>query len=105
MPRASSGPTRSRTWPSSPRRAPRFTRSSHGRGPDVGLRTALTAAATFGAYLLVLAALELAPAAPVSAVRESSVVIAAILAAVFLRERVGGRKIAGAIAVAAGVGR
>lgn len=72
--------------------------------PDVGLRSAATAAATFGAYLLVLAALERAPAAPVSAVRESSVVIAAILAAVFLNEKVGGRRIAGAIAVAVGVG-
>ena len=72
--------------------------------PDVGWRTGATAAATFGAYLLVLAALERAPAAPVSAVRESSVVIAAILAAVFLHERVGGRRIAGAIAVAVGVG-
>jgi drug/metabolite transporter (DMT)-like permease len=72
--------------------------------PDVGLRTAATAAATFGAYLLVLAALERAPAAPVSAVRESSVVIAAILAAVVLHESVGKRRIAGAIAVAAGVG-
>lgn len=71
--------------------------------PDVGVRTGLTAAATFGAYLLVLAALERAPAAPVSAVRESSVVIAAILAAVVLHERVDGRRIAGAIAVAAGV--
>lgn len=72
--------------------------------PDVGLRTAATAAATFGAYLLVLAALARAPAAPVSAVRESSVVIAAILAAVVLHEGVGGRRIAGAIAVAVGVG-
>ena len=48
--------------------------------PDVGARTALTAAATFGAFLMVLAAFRLAPAAPVAAVRESSVVIAAILA-------------------------
>ena len=72
--------------------------------PDVGWRTGATAAATFGAYLLVLAALERAPAAPVSAVRESSVVIAAVLAAVFLHEKVGGRRIAGAIAVAVGVG-
>jgi drug/metabolite transporter (DMT)-like permease len=71
--------------------------------PDVGLQTAATAAATFGAYLLVLAALERAAAAPVSAVRESSVVIAAILAAVVLNEPVGPRKIAGAIAVAGGV--
>ena len=71
--------------------------------PDVSLRTAATAIATFGAYLLVLAALERAAAAPVSAVRESSVVIAAILAAVVLHEKVGARRLAGAAAVAAGV--
>jgi drug/metabolite transporter (DMT)-like permease len=71
--------------------------------PDVGPRTALTAAATFGAFLMVLAAFRLAPAAPVAAVRESSVVIAAILAAVVLHEPVDSRRIGGAIAVAAGV--
>jgi drug/metabolite transporter (DMT)-like permease len=71
--------------------------------PDVGPRSALTAAATFGAYLLVLAALRLAPAAPVAAVRESSVVIAALLAAVVLHEQVGAARLAGAVAVAAGV--
>jgi drug/metabolite transporter (DMT)-like permease len=71
--------------------------------PDVGIRTALTAAATFGAYLLVLAALELAPAAPVAAVRESSIVIAAILSAVVLHEHLSGRRIVGAVAVTAGV--
>jgi len=71
--------------------------------PDVGLRTALTAAATFGAFLMVLAAFRLAPAAPVAAVRESSVVIAAILAAVVLHERVDARRLAGAVAVAGGV--
>ena len=71
--------------------------------PDVGVRTAATAAATFGAFLLVLAAFRLAPAAPVAAVRESSVVIAALLAAVFLNEKVDRWRLAGAIAVAAGV--
>ena len=71
--------------------------------PDVGVRSALTAAATFGAYLLVLAALRLAPAAPVSAVRESSVVIAALLSAVVLHERVDAKRVAGAFAVTAGV--
>jgi drug/metabolite transporter (DMT)-like permease len=71
--------------------------------PDVGVRTAATAAATFGAFLMVLAAFRLAPAAPVAAVRESSVVIAALLAAVFLHERVDRWRLAGAIAVAAGV--
>jgi uncharacterized membrane protein len=63
-------------------------------------RSALTAAATFGAYALVLAALELAPAAPVAAVRESSIVIAALLAWLFLDEE---RRLGGAVLVAAGV--
>jgi drug/metabolite transporter (DMT)-like permease len=71
--------------------------------PDLSPRTALTAAATFGAFLMVLAAFRLAPAAPVAAVRETSVVIAAILAAVVLHEHVGPRRIGGAILVAAGV--
>jgi drug/metabolite transporter (DMT)-like permease len=71
--------------------------------PDLSLRTALTAAATFGAFLMVLAAFRLAPAAPVAAVRESSVVIAALLAAVLLHEPVDARRLAGAVAVAAGV--
>jgi drug/metabolite transporter (DMT)-like permease len=71
--------------------------------PDVGARAALTAAATFGAFLMVLAAFRLAPVAPVAAVRESSVVIAALLAAVVLHERVTAPRLAGAVAVAAGV--
>jgi drug/metabolite transporter (DMT)-like permease len=71
--------------------------------PELSARTALTAAATFGAFLMVLAAFRLAPAAPVAAVRETSVVIAALLAAVLLHEAVGVRRIAGALCVAAGV--
>jgi uncharacterized membrane protein len=71
--------------------------------PDLSARTALTAAATFGAFLMVLAAFRLAPAAPVAAVRETSVVIAALLAAVFLHEQVGPRRLGGALLVAAGV--
>jgi drug/metabolite transporter (DMT)-like permease len=58
------------------------------------------AAATFGAYAMVLAALELAPAAPVAAVRESSIVIAALMAWLFLGEE---RRLGGAALVAAGV--
>jgi drug/metabolite transporter (DMT)-like permease len=69
----------------------------------VGARTALTAAATFGAFLMVLAAFRLAPAAPVAAVRESSVVIAAVLSAVVLKEPVTRGRLAGAVAVATGV--
>ncbi len=71
--------------------------------PDLSPRTALTAAATFGAFLMVLAAFRLAPAAPVAAVRESSVVIATLFAAVFLHEAVSPRRIAGAVCVVAGV--
>lgn len=59
--------------------------------------------AAFGAYVLVLAALARAPAAPVAAVRESSVVIATALAAPLLGERVGSARLAGAVLVVAGV--
>jgi drug/metabolite transporter (DMT)-like permease len=54
-------------------------------------------------YLLVLLALRLASAPSVSAVRESSVVIAVVLARTFLGEAVGGRRFAGAALVAAGI--
>jgi drug/metabolite transporter (DMT)-like permease len=74
-----------------------------GQRPELSARSALTAAATLGAYLLVLAALQLAPPAPVAATRESSIVIATVLAAVFLHERLTPTKLAGAVTVAAGV--
>jgi uncharacterized membrane protein len=66
-------------------------------------RAFLTGAFIVGAYGSVLAALRLADAAPVAAVRESSVVIAALLAAVFLHEGVDARRLSGALVVAAGV--
>jgi drug/metabolite transporter (DMT)-like permease len=59
-----------------------------------------TAAATVASYAMVLAALQLAPAAPVAAVRESSIVIAALMAWLFLGEE---RRLGGAAVVAAGV--
>jgi uncharacterized membrane protein len=59
--------------------------------------------ATFGAYALVLAALQRASAASVAAVRETSVVIATALAAFVLKERVGPARLAGAVLVAGGV--
>jgi uncharacterized membrane protein len=74
-----------------------------GTRPALGARSALTAAATLGAYLMVLAALKLAPPAPVAATRESSIVIATLLATVFLHERLTATKLAGAVTVAAGV--
>jgi drug/metabolite transporter (DMT)-like permease len=60
-------------------------------------------ASMLGAYGLTLAALRLASAASVAAVRESSVVIAVALAAPVLREPVGPRRVAGAALVVAGV--
>jgi len=59
--------------------------------------------ASAATYLLVLLALRLASAPSVSAVRETSVVIAVVLARVFLREPVGVRRLAGAAIVVAGV--
>jgi drug/metabolite transporter (DMT)-like permease len=70
---------------------------------EVTATTAVAGVATFGAYALVLAALERGPAAGVAAVRETSIVIAAGLAALFLRERVGPLRLFGAVVVAGGV--
>ena len=58
---------------------------------------------SFGAYALVLAALLLASAASVAAVRETSVLIAAFLAAPILGERVGAGRLVGAAIVVCGV--
>jgi drug/metabolite transporter (DMT)-like permease len=69
----------------------------------VGPATVVAGLATFTAYALVLAALERASAASVAAVRETSVVVAAALASVVLKERVGPTRIAGAVLVVAGV--
>jgi len=57
----------------------------------------------FGAYGLTLAALRLAPAAPVAAVRETSIVIATLLGALVLHEAVGRARMAGALTIVAGV--
>jgi drug/metabolite transporter (DMT)-like permease len=57
----------------------------------------------FGAYGLTLAALRLAPAASVAAVRECSVVIAAAALAISGRERTTAERLCGAVLVAAGV--
>ncbi len=69
----------------------------------VGLASVAAGLASFGAYALVLAALERASAASVAAVRETSIVIATALAAPLLKERVGPARLAGAVAVAVGV--
>ena len=56
-----------------------------------------------GAYTIVVYALTKAPMAQVAALRESSVIFAAILGAIFLREPFGGRRIAASVAVAIGI--
>jgi drug/metabolite transporter (DMT)-like permease len=69
------------------------------------LRPATAAAGLllFTAYTMTVLALRLAPAPVVAAIRESSVVFAALLAAVVLRERVGRARLAGTVVVFAGV--
>jgi drug/metabolite transporter (DMT)-like permease len=69
----------------------------------LGPATIAAALASFGAYALVLAALELAPAAPVAAVRESGILFAAALGALALGEHVSRGRLAGAALVVAGV--
>jgi drug/metabolite transporter (DMT)-like permease len=70
----------------------------------VGRTTVTAALAMFGAYGLTLAALRLAPAAAVAAIRESSVLIATASAALLLNETVGARRLAGAVLVVGGIG-
>jgi drug/metabolite transporter (DMT)-like permease len=66
-------------------------------------RTALAGVGIFGAYALVLLALRLAPAASVAAVRESGVVMATAVLALSGREKIGPARMAGAVAVVAGI--
>jgi drug/metabolite transporter (DMT)-like permease len=63
----------------------------------------LGGAASVAAYAIALWAMTRAPVAVVAALREVSVVFAAILGTVFLNERFGWRRLAGAASVAAGV--
>jgi drug/metabolite transporter (DMT)-like permease len=70
---------------------------------ELGPASVVAGLATFGAYGLVLAALQRASAASVAAVRETSIVVAAALAALLLGEPVGPERLAGAVLVAGGV--
>ncbi len=67
-------------------------------------RPALAGLAMFAAYTATLAALEIAEAAPVAALRETSVVMATAAAAIAAHERVPPRRVAGAAIVVAGIG-
>jgi drug/metabolite transporter (DMT)-like permease len=70
---------------------------------ELGPATIAAGLASFGAYALALAALELASAASVAAVRETSVLFAVALGAVVLHERVTPWRAVGAALVVAGV--
>ena len=69
----------------------------------VGPPAIVAGIATFVAYAFVLAALERASAASVAAVRETSVVVAAALAALVLKEQVTRWRFLGACVVVAGI--
>ena len=106
---------RQRGWPAAlrARRAAGLARLRHGLAAHTSgaarLRDELTArtlaagVAAFAAYGLILLALERADAAPVAAVRESSVVIVVLLAAAMGRERLTPARLIGASAIVLGV--
>ncbi len=70
---------------------------------ELGASAVLAGLASFAAYALVLAALERASAASVAAVRETSVVIATVFAAVVLHEGVSRTRLAGSVLVVCGI--
>lgn len=77
-----------------------------GAGPlraELNRRSIAAGVGTFVAYACVLWALKLASAASVAAVRESGVLVATVLAAVYLHERVTAWRLGGAVLVVAGV--
>jgi drug/metabolite transporter (DMT)-like permease len=64
---------------------------------------ALGGSLLMGSYLIVLWAMTQAPVAVVSALRETSVILAAIIGTLFLKERFGGWRIPGAVLVVLGI--
>jgi drug/metabolite transporter (DMT)-like permease len=69
----------------------------------LGPRSVTAGVGMVAAYVLALAALERAEAAPVAALRETSVVLATVAAALWGREHVSGARVMGAVAVVVGV--
>jgi len=84
-------------WRRGPKRLLTDAAAAPWRGIAVG-------AISLGGYALVLWAQTFAPIAQVTALRETSVVFAALIAWLFLRERLGARRWLGAGVVAAGAG-
>jgi drug/metabolite transporter (DMT)-like permease len=69
----------------------------------VGLNPVVAGVVSFGAYVLVLAALQRAPAASVAALRETSTLIVVAVAGRMLGDRVGPARLVGAAVVVSGV--
>jgi uncharacterized membrane protein len=68
----------------------------------IGRNSIVAGIGGLGSYVLVVAALQLGSAAPVAAVRETSVVVAVALAAFVLREKVSRGRWLGVVVVATG---
>jgi drug/metabolite transporter (DMT)-like permease len=88
--------------------ATHFSHVMRSRGPSavraaLDWRVVVASLATVGSYALGLLALQLAPAAAITAVRETSVVMVTIMAGAVLREPVSRAQLLGAACVAAGV--
>ena len=73
------------------------------RDLNVLVRGLLAGALSVLAYGIVLGAQARAPLAEVAAIRETSVIFAALIGMVFLKEHFGGRRIAAAVVIAAGI--
>jgi drug/metabolite transporter (DMT)-like permease len=70
---------------------------------DRWMLAALGGVLLMGSYLIALWAMTQAPVAAVAALRETSVILAAIIGTVFLKERFGGWRVPGAALVAIGI--
>ena len=99
VPRAEHGPGRARIR----RRAALVVKGGARVRAELAPRPSLAGIASFAAYALVLAALERASAASVAAVRETSVVMATVFAAVVLHEQVSRWRAIGSVLVVAGI--
>jgi drug/metabolite transporter (DMT)-like permease len=66
-------------------------------------RGLLAGALSVLAYGIVLWAQARAPLAEVAAIRETSVIFAALIGMIFLKEHFGGRRVAAAVVIAAGI--
>jgi drug/metabolite transporter (DMT)-like permease len=70
---------------------------------SAGLPARLAASLTITSYTIVLWAMTRAPIAAVAALRETSVIFAALIGSVLLKEQMGRPRLAGAIVVACGI--